>query len=228
MKPYSMDLRERVVAACDAREGTREQIAKRFGVSDRWIRRLLARRKETGSFAAFPQNPGRKPKLNERQVVLRMNLITNLQPAKQVVPTVAAFDHPPASLEPRVPLSLPFFLATTLDVRDVPAPRGRVTQFGVVVSFVAAQMLVRLLLGRRSPNHDGVQRVIELLHVVPVRAGKCDRQGDAVGVREGVPFGAQFAAIRRVWSRLIPPLTGADTVALSRDWKRQSIPWRSS
>ena len=41
MKPYSMDLRERVVAVCDAREGTREQIAGRFGVSDRWIRKLL-------------------------------------------------------------------------------------------------------------------------------------------------------------------------------------------
>lgn len=68
MKPYSMDLRERVVAGCDAREGTRGQIAKRFGVSERWMRRLLQRRKETGSFAAFPQNPGRKPKLNERQM----------------------------------------------------------------------------------------------------------------------------------------------------------------
>ena len=41
VKPYSMDLQERVVAACDAREGTREQIAERFGVSDRWIRTLL-------------------------------------------------------------------------------------------------------------------------------------------------------------------------------------------
>lgn len=44
MKPYSMDLRERVVAACDARVGTQEQIAERFGVSDRWIRKLLQRR----------------------------------------------------------------------------------------------------------------------------------------------------------------------------------------
>jgi transposase len=68
MKPYSMDLRVRVVAACDAREGTRQQIAKRFGVSERWVRRLLQRRKETGSIAALPQNPGRKPKLNERQM----------------------------------------------------------------------------------------------------------------------------------------------------------------
>ena len=68
MKPYSMDLQERVVAACDAREGTREQIADRFGVTDRWIRKLLQRRRETGSLAPFPRNPGRKRALNDRQV----------------------------------------------------------------------------------------------------------------------------------------------------------------
>jgi transposase len=68
MKPYSMDLRERVVAACDAREGTREQIAERFGVSDRWIRKLLQRRRETNSLAPLPQNPGRKRALNDRQM----------------------------------------------------------------------------------------------------------------------------------------------------------------
>ncbi len=68
MKPYSMDLRERVVAACDAREGTREQIAERFGVSDRWIRKLLRRRRDTGSIAPLPRNPGRKRALNDRQM----------------------------------------------------------------------------------------------------------------------------------------------------------------
>jgi transposase len=68
MKPYSMDLRERVVAACDAREGSREQVAKRFGVSTAWIRRLLQRRRETGSVAARPQNPGRKPAIRGRQL----------------------------------------------------------------------------------------------------------------------------------------------------------------
>jgi len=75
MKPYSMDLRERVVAACDAREGTREQIAERFGVTDRWIRKLLQRRRETGSMAPFPRNPGRKRALNERQMERLRRLI---------------------------------------------------------------------------------------------------------------------------------------------------------
>jgi transposase len=45
-----------------------ERIAKRFGVSTAWIRRLRQRRRETGSLAALPQNAGRKPALNERQM----------------------------------------------------------------------------------------------------------------------------------------------------------------
>ena len=75
MKPYSMDLRVRVVAACDAREGTREQIAERFGVSDRWIRQLLQRRRETDSLAPLPRNPGRKRALNDRQMERLRRLI---------------------------------------------------------------------------------------------------------------------------------------------------------
>ena len=61
MKTYSMDLRERVVAACDARDGTREQIAARFSVSVSWIRDLLRRRRLTGSIAPRPHGGGRAP-----------------------------------------------------------------------------------------------------------------------------------------------------------------------
>ena len=68
MKPYSMDSRERVVAGFDAREGTREQITERFGVSDGWIRKLLQRRRGTGSIAPLPRNPGRSRALNDRQM----------------------------------------------------------------------------------------------------------------------------------------------------------------
>src|SRR4051794_8973781 len=60
MATYSMDLRERVVRAVDAGEGTQEQIARRFSVSSRWIRSLLARRAATGSIAPRPRAGGRK------------------------------------------------------------------------------------------------------------------------------------------------------------------------
>src|SRR4051794_36922645 len=58
MPPYSQDLRERVVRACDEQQGTRQEIAERFTVSTAWIRRLLQRRRETGSFAAKPHAGG--------------------------------------------------------------------------------------------------------------------------------------------------------------------------
>ena len=61
MRSYSIDLRERVVAACDGGDGTREQIARRFCVSVAWVYRLLARRRDTGSIAPKPHGGGQKP-----------------------------------------------------------------------------------------------------------------------------------------------------------------------
>ncbi len=61
MAPYSMDLRQRVVAACDAGLDTRAAIAARFAVSTSWIRRLLQRRRDTGSLAPEPHGGGQPP-----------------------------------------------------------------------------------------------------------------------------------------------------------------------
>ncbi len=59
MVAYSEDLRERVLAAVDAGEGTQEEIAERFRVSSRWIRKLLALR---GPHRLDrPQAPRRRP-----------------------------------------------------------------------------------------------------------------------------------------------------------------------
>ena len=61
MRAYSMDLRERVAAACDEGGATREPIAARFSVRVRWVRDLLRRRRETGSIAPRPHGGGRAP-----------------------------------------------------------------------------------------------------------------------------------------------------------------------
>src|SRR5262245_32141018 len=61
MRAFSMDLRERVVAACDEGGATREQVAARFSVSVRWVRDLLKRRRDTGSIAPKPRGGGRPP-----------------------------------------------------------------------------------------------------------------------------------------------------------------------
>jgi transposase len=63
MKTYSYDLRERVVRACDEHRGTRQRVADLFGVRTAWIRRLLQRRRETGTFAARPHAGGPPAKL---------------------------------------------------------------------------------------------------------------------------------------------------------------------
>ncbi len=61
MGTYSMDLRERVVAACDEGVDTRAEVAERFSVSQSWIRRLLQRRRETGSIAPRARGGGQPP-----------------------------------------------------------------------------------------------------------------------------------------------------------------------
>ena len=61
MAAYSRDLRERVVAACDEGGDTRAEIAERFSVSESWVRRLLQRRRETGSITPKPRGGGQPP-----------------------------------------------------------------------------------------------------------------------------------------------------------------------
>lgn len=66
MHAFSLDLRERVVWAVDRGEWTQQQIAERFGVSTAWIKKLLKRRRETGSIAPRPHGGGRQPKYQGR------------------------------------------------------------------------------------------------------------------------------------------------------------------
>jgi transposase len=58
MRACSIDLRERVVAACVAGDSTREQLAARFSVGVPWIRKLLRQRRQSGSIAPGPHGGG--------------------------------------------------------------------------------------------------------------------------------------------------------------------------
>lgn len=60
MKAFSVDLRQRILDAYDAGEGTRQQIADRFAVSLAMVKKLLVQRKATGSIEEIPK-PGRTP-----------------------------------------------------------------------------------------------------------------------------------------------------------------------
>jgi len=59
----SLDLRERIVAAYDAEEGTREEVARRFKVSEGMVKKMLAQRTKTGDLRPRHRFSGRKARL---------------------------------------------------------------------------------------------------------------------------------------------------------------------
>lgn len=66
MATLSTDLRERIVAAYDRGDGTREQIAERFSVSLGMVKKLLQQRRTTGDLAPRHRFSGRKPTIGAK------------------------------------------------------------------------------------------------------------------------------------------------------------------
>lgn len=70
MRAYSMDLRQRVWADCQAGMTT-SAVAQKFSVSQSWVRRLKQRQRATGSLAPCPPSPGRPVTLAPHDARLR-------------------------------------------------------------------------------------------------------------------------------------------------------------
>ena len=64
MKAYSLDLRERIAAACAEPKARIYQVAARFSVSISFVDKLLHRQRTTGSLAALPAGGGPEPRLD--------------------------------------------------------------------------------------------------------------------------------------------------------------------
>jgi transposase len=62
-RPISLDLRQRILASYDQKEGTREEIAQRFRVSLGMVKKLLQQRRHTGDIACRYDRCGCKPKI---------------------------------------------------------------------------------------------------------------------------------------------------------------------
>lgn len=74
MATLSLDLRERIVGAYDRGEGTRDEVALRFGVSLGMVKKLLQRRK-TGSIKHRHHLAGRKKLIEARHcIAIRQHL----------------------------------------------------------------------------------------------------------------------------------------------------------
>ena len=94
MAAYSLDLRERVVRACDSGTAV-AAVAARFDVSLAWVYRVIQRRRETGSIEPRKQTKFRSRALSSTEEVRLVALITarpdaTLAELQRALPTRAA------------------------------------------------------------------------------------------------------------------------------------------
>jgi transposase len=68
MKAYSVDLRQRVVTAVEAREGTIAEVAARFRVGQTFVKKMLREWRERGDLTPQPHRGGAKASLGARQL----------------------------------------------------------------------------------------------------------------------------------------------------------------
>lgn len=60
---YSNDLRQRIINAYEAKDGSQRELAKRFQVSLSFVKRLICRYRETGEVKPKPHGGGAKAKI---------------------------------------------------------------------------------------------------------------------------------------------------------------------
>jgi transposase len=64
-KPYSDDLRRRILEAYGQGEGSQAQVAQRFRVSVGYVEKIRGQQRRTGKMERLPHHPGRKPKFTQ-------------------------------------------------------------------------------------------------------------------------------------------------------------------
>lgn len=71
MKPYSNDLRRRVIESIQENELSQAEIAEQFSVSLPFVEKLWHRWRTTGSYQALPHSGGAKRSLKEAEELIR-------------------------------------------------------------------------------------------------------------------------------------------------------------
>jgi len=74
MKPYSQDLRERVLAAVQEDEHSQAHLANKFKIGLSTLEKWLARQRDTGTCAALPHGGGRTRTLQDCEGFLRAEI----------------------------------------------------------------------------------------------------------------------------------------------------------
>jgi transposase len=74
MKPYSNDLRRRIIDRLQANEESQPEIAEHFAVSLSFVEKLWSRFRSTGKFAALPHAGGRARALKMEESLIRREI----------------------------------------------------------------------------------------------------------------------------------------------------------
>jgi transposase len=64
MAPYAIDLRQKILQACERRLGSQHALANLFGVSLSFVEKLLRRHRATGDMMPKPPVGGQRPRLD--------------------------------------------------------------------------------------------------------------------------------------------------------------------
>lgn len=70
MRAYSLDLRQKVVAAVERGDSTIEEVAASFGVGLTFVKKMLRQHRETGDLRPRPHGGGQTPRLSAKHLKL--------------------------------------------------------------------------------------------------------------------------------------------------------------
>jgi transposase len=145
MKPYSQDLRDRIMQALEPGTATQRTIAERFCVSGAFVEKLWQRWRRSGSSAAKPHAGGRQGHLKDHLEFLRSEV------AKQPDATLADLrDRLVAAQGPRVSMAT---ICRALQRLHLPLKKSRSTPRNGTRS--ASRLSVRCS-GRPSPPSTSI------------------------------------------------------------------------
>lgn len=75
MKAYSVDLRQKIVDIYQSESISQRQLARRFGVANSFVIKLLKQYRATGDIRPLPHSGGAKLKVNPQQLEILAELI---------------------------------------------------------------------------------------------------------------------------------------------------------
>ncbi len=162
--------------------------------------------------------------MEQREVVVALAFPANEEAAEAIVPRVGALHHPAPGLPADATEQRRLALAANVR-RDAADADGR---FGVRVVVPLVETDVRRATrAARGPHDDVVEHFADQPFVVHIGAGDARGHRDPTAVGQDVPFYAAFRPVRRIRSRVVPPV-GAFTVALSSEVQCHWMPRRAS